>query len=124
MKKIYTGNMRNFIIKDLEINEDKVRILEYEKPIVRKGLHFYRGFMGSFISLEYGTRLPDEIETKEYLEDIMRRRENKEAPYPDCSFVNDEDIEFSHEVCDSNFKAIKKYYKTLRREEYKARKKK
>ena len=124
MKRIYTGNMRNFIIKDLEINEDKVKVLRYEKPIVKKGLHFYRGIMGNFISLEYGTRLPNEIETKEWIEDIMTRRENKEAPYPDCAFVNESDISFSHEVCDSNFKAIKKYYRQLRREEYKARKKK
>lgn len=124
MRKIYTGTMHNLIIKDLEINEDKAKILKYEKPVVRRDLHFYRGMMGNFISFEYGTRLPDEIEAKEYLEDVMSRRESKEAPYPDCSFVNEGDIVFAHEVSDAKFKAIKKQYKQLRKEADRARKKK
>lgn len=124
MKKIYTGTMRNLIIKDLEINEGKAKVLKYEKPVVRKGLHFYKGMMGNFISFEYGTRLPDEIEAKEYLEDVMTRRTSKEPPYLDCSFVNEGEIEFSHEVSDSNFRAIKKYYKKIRREEARAKKRK
>ena len=121
MRRIYKGDMHNLIIKKLDINAGNVKILEYEKPIVRKDLQFYRGRMGNYISFEHNTRLPDEIEALEYLVDVMSRRENKEAPYPTCAFVNESEIELSHEISDSSFKALRKYYKQLRKEEQKKR---
>lgn len=123
MKSIYYGTMKNYVIKELQITENGVKIAKYETPIVKRQIPFYKGFMGNYISLEHGTRLPDEYEAMDYLKDAMNKRENKEAPYPTCTFVNEEDIKFSHEVCDENFKAIKKYYSNLRKEERRETKK-
>ena len=122
MKNIYKGNMRNLVIKNLEINDGKVRVLEYDKPIVKKDLLFYVGFMGSYISFDYGTRLPDEYEALDYIKSVIEGREDQSAPYPECVFVNNEDIHFSHEICNENFRSVKKFYKKLLREESKAKK--
>lgn len=117
MKKIYKGNIRKLVVKELEINGDKVKILKYDKPVIKKDLMFYTGIVGSYISFEHGTRLADEFEALDYVKDAIEKRENKEAPYPEMIFANNDDIKFSHEICNSNFRAVKKFYRDLRREE-------
>lgn len=124
MKRIYKANMRNLVVKDLEINADGVKILEYEKPVVKRELTFYVGFMGSYISFEYGTRLPDEYEAMDYVKESLNNRQDKTPPYPECTFVDESEMTFSHEICDKNFKVLKKYYRRMRKEERQAQKKK
>ncbi len=36
MKKIFKGNIRRYDIKKIDFNGGKIKILEYETPIVKK----------------------------------------------------------------------------------------
>ena len=117
MKKIYKGPMRRLIVSNLEVIDKNVKILEYETPIVQKDLMFYINRFGAFISFEHNTRLPDFGEATDYIKDeIIRRGDNPTPPYPTCPFVDEGDIEFSHEIDNSVFKVLKKYYRNLEKE--------
>ena len=117
MKKIYKAPMRTIYITNLEINAGNIKVLEFDTPIVRKDLMFYINRFGNFISFEHGTRLPDFHEAYDFVTAAALRREDSTPPYPSCSFIKDGEYEFSHEIDDRNFRALKKYYNDLRKEE-------
>ena len=119
MKNIYKGPLRKLVVSHLEIQDGVIQRMEYETPIVRKDLTFYRGLMNTYISFDFGTRLPDKTEALDFVVDTSTRRKITEAPFPECLFVDEREIEYSHPICDDNFKVLKKYYRQLRKEEKK-----
>lgn len=117
MKKLYKAPMRKLTVSHLEISDGAIQKLEFQDPIIRKDLLFYRNLFGAYISFEYDTRLPDYGEATDYIRDSLSRRETPDVPpYPSCSFVKDDDFTYSHEVDDHVFKTLKKYYRGLRKE--------
>ena len=119
MKSIYKGPMRKLVVSKLEVTDGAVRLLEYDTPIIKRDLTFYKGLFNSLISFEYGTRLPDQEEAIDFVKNAVAGRESTEGPYPVCPFVNDEEVKYSHDICDHNFKVLKKFYRNMRREEKK-----
>jgi hypothetical protein len=112
MKYIYQGPLRKLNIKNFEIKDGNVKILEYEKPIIRKDMLFYKGFANAFISFEYATRLLDEAEALDILYTELSARNNpNEGPYPSCIFSNPNEITYKEQVTNQEFKQLKKTLK-------------
>ena len=121
MKQIYKAPMRQIRIKYLEINDGAIKNINYETPIIRKDLLFYKSWAGAYISFEHETRLPDFYEARDYVEDILVKRDENLTDYPTCPYVSEEEYEYSHEISKETFKALKKYYKSLRKEKKRSR---
>ena len=108
MKKIYTGPLRKMTIKKLEVNQDDVKILEYENTVVRKDALFYQ-FLGNYISFDYETRLASPEEAQDYILECLYERNNPDVqPYPTCLNVNPDEIRFNKSVSHKEFKQLKK----------------
>ncbi len=121
MKSIYKAPLRRLTVKNLEINEGAIKNIEYDNPIIRKDLIFYRNWAGAYISFEHETRLPDYTEATDYIRDTLERRPEVKEPYPTCPYVSDEEFEYSHEISKETFKTLKKYYKKLNKEKKRSR---
>ena len=117
MKQIYKAPLRKLTVKNLEINDGVIKKIDYDSPIIRKDLLFYKNRMGAFISFEHETRLPDIEEAKDYVQNALGQSTGSNNKYPSCPYVNEEEFEYSHEISKESFKAVKKYYKSLRKKE-------
>ena len=115
MKNIYKNDVHKIVVKELTINKDGIKILDYEKPVIRRDMQFYKGIMNTFISFEHDTRLPDENEALDFIVESLKARKDKTAPYPECVFVDYDNMQYSHQICNENFRAAKKYYKQMRK---------
>ena len=112
MKNIYKGDLQKLTVTDFSIKENSVRILKYNKAVVKKDLLFYRGLANTFISFDYGTRLLDETEAFDVLcTDLAKRQEPLEEPYPSCVYINPSDMQYEKSISNQEFKQLKKSYK-------------
>lgn len=115
MRNIYKGPMRGLVVSKLELNNGVIKTLEYETPVIKKDLLFYRGRLNSFISFDYETIMPDQLEALDFIKNIAIQHNITEGPYPFCNYVNPGEIKFSHQVTKEEFKAIKKQYRQKRK---------
>ena len=121
MKNIYKAPLRSLVITQLDIQDGAVKLVEFDTPIVRKDVPFYRGVMNNYISFEHGTELLDEGEALTIVQNEVLQRPKK--PYPTCMFVVMNEMKYSHSVDSRNFRALKKFYKQVRKEEEQKQKK-
>lgn len=119
MKTIYKAPMKRLVVSKLDVKDGAIKLLEFDTPVIKKDLLFYRNRLNAYISFDYGTRLPNQMEAMDYVKDWIQTHERFDSPYPTCPFVDEEDFEVHNTVDNHNFRALKTYYKNLRKAEKK-----
>lgn len=115
MRNIYKGPLRNLYISKLDIHDGAIVSLEYANPIVKKDLLFYKNILGSYISFEHGTVLPDWYEAKDFVLHQLYCRDYNIDDHIACSYINEKEISYSHTVSDEEFKCLKKKFREMRK---------
>ena len=97
MKKIFKGNIRRFDIKKIDFNGNKIKILEYETPIVKKDSLFYVNMVGNIISFDYDTKLANVEEARDVSISMIKSL--------------DQELVHSESLNRHDFKVLKKEFK-------------
>lgn len=115
MKNIFKGPVRKVVVSKLELKNGLHKLADYDTPIIKEDLLFYRGIGDSYISFDYGTIIPDQHEAIDFIEDTITSQNVTEEPFPSCFFVNNSEIELSHQLSNKEFKTLKKEFKQRRK---------
>ncbi len=110
MKEIFKGNIRRFDIKKIDFNGSKIKILEYETPIVKKDALFYVNMVGNIISFDYDTKLAN-IEEARDISTSMIKSPDQDLAKVGCIFFNENELEYSESLNRHDFKVLKKEFK-------------
>lgn len=110
MRKFFKGNIRRFDIKKIDFNGSKIKILEYETPIVKKDALFYVNMVGNIISFDYDTKLAN-IEEARDVSISMIKSLDQDLAKVGCIFFNENELVHSESLNRHDFKVLKKEFK-------------
>ena len=110
--RIYTGQIRNMYVKNVEINGSNVRVVT-DSIVLKKKAPFYPNFVGRQISFEYGTFLPTQNEAIAYIEESVKRHPES-ADSVTCMYACYDSLT-PQDLSKSEFKLLKKTWKDIRR---------
>ena len=107
---IFKGNIRRFDIKKIDFNGSKIKILEYETPIVKKDALFYVNMVGNIISFDYDTKLANVEEARDVSISMIKSLDQDLAKVG-CIFFNENELVHSESLNRHDFKVLKKEFK-------------
>ena len=113
MKKLYTGEIKQLTIKNLNLNPNSLKDIAFESVSVNKEALFYLNFLGIPISIEHGTKLLNRDEAEYYLKHGLETMPDK--TYDLSCIYSEPPYKISHEVSNEEFKVLMKNAKTNRK---------